>query len=82
MRRWIQRLMPYLRARLGRALGVPPDRAASRLCAQNARVHVSPSHLDVVFPLAELPVAVRMAGLDRNPGWVPAAERVIAFHYE
>ena len=25
---------------------------------------------------------IRMAGLDRDPGWVPAAGRVISFHFE
>jgi hypothetical protein len=25
---------------------------------------------------------VRLAGLDRDPGWVPAAGRRVAFHYE
>jgi len=38
--------------------------------------------VDVIFALADLPIEVRLGGLDRNPGWVPAAGRVITFHYD
>jgi hypothetical protein len=44
-------------------------------------VHISPSHVDVVLSLAELPVEIRLAGLDRDPGWIPAAGRYLAFHF-
>jgi len=52
------------------------------LCEQSARIRVTETHLDVRFTLARLPIQVRLAGLDRNPGWVPAAGRFIAFHYD
>jgi hypothetical protein len=80
--RWLRRLMPCIRARLSRALlapdGVDPGRL---LCALGATVHVTETHLDVVFSLAELPIEVRLSGLDRDPGWVPAAGRYVAFHF-
>jgi hypothetical protein len=28
-----------------------------------------------------LPLQIRFAGLDRDPGWVPAAGRFITFHF-
>ena len=42
----------------------------------------SPTHVDVMFSLAELPIELRLSGLDRDPGWIPAADRVVAFHYD
>jgi hypothetical protein len=51
------------------------------LCNHHARVTVTPTHLDVFFKLSELPIAIRLSGLDRNPGWVPAAGRYIMLHF-
>lgn len=81
--RWLHWLMPYVRARLARAMGdEDPWRAAARLCLQPARIVPSATRLDVTFSLAALPIEVRLSGLDRNPGWVPAADRVITYHFE
>ncbi len=80
--RWLGWLMPYVRARLTRALGVSDDELPHRLCEQRARIAVAPTHLDVYFVLADLPIETRLAGLDRDPGWVPAAGRFIRYHYE
>jgi hypothetical protein len=83
LQRWLGWLMPYVRARLARALGlVSPAELGQLLCARAARVFVTAARLDVNLALAELPIAVRLAGLDRDPGWVPAAGRFIAFHFE
>jgi len=78
--RWIARLGAYARARLRLALG--HESPAAILLEHSARVHVTPSHVDVVLRLAELPVEIRLAGLDRDPGWIPAAGRYLAFHFE
>jgi hypothetical protein len=81
--RWLERLTEYARARLQRALGVSGARRLSRLLIErHASVFVTASHLDVVMRLAELPVEIRFAGLDRDPGWLPAAGRHVAFHFE
>lgn len=81
--RWLGRLLPYVNARLRCALGVSESEAAARLvCEQAARVSVTETRLDVTFALERLPVEVRLSGLDRDPGWVPAAGRYVAFHYE
>jgi hypothetical protein len=80
---WLERLLPYVRARLRRALGLGATTDPGPLvCRHQARVCVTPTHLDLFFRLAELPIEIRLAGLDRNPGWVPAAGRFIAFHFE
>jgi hypothetical protein len=79
---WVARLVPYVRARLRRALGIEDDEIVARLLVHTARVHATATHVDVVLPLDALPIEVRFAGLDRDPGWVPAAGRFIAFHFE
>jgi hypothetical protein len=83
--RWLAWLMPYMQARLARALALSSRRRGDLwrlLCAHPARVYVTATHVDVVLSLADLPIAVRLAGLDRDPWWVPAANRIIAFHFE
>jgi len=83
VKRWLGWLVPYVLARLERALGMPDGQVlVERLLRSAARVRVSPTHVDVTYNLAELPIEIRLAVLDRNPGWVPSAGRYIAFHYE
>lgn len=80
---WVGRVAAYASARLRRALGAGGPRELARvLVAREARVSVTATHVDVLFRLAELPVEVRLSGLDRDPGWVPAAGRFVAFRYE
>ncbi len=82
-RRRLKRRLPFLRSRLRRALGVATDvEVGSLLLRRAARVCVTPTRLDVSFSLAELPIEVRRSGLDRDPGWVPAAGRTIRFHFD
>ena len=80
--RWLDWLMPYIRARLIRALGVNMEDLPELLCMHHAHVFVTATHLDIFLALAELPVEIRLAGLDRDPGWFPAAGRFVAFHFE
>ncbi len=81
--RWMGWIMPYIKARLIRALGLTgSDDLTQKFCECHARIAVTPTHLDVFFLLNELPIEIRLSGLDRNPGWVPAAGRFIQFHFE
>jgi hypothetical protein len=81
--RWFERLAAYVGARLRLALGQESAGAASRLlCALHARVAATATHVDVFMSLADLPVEVRLSGLDRDPGWLPAAGRFVAFHFD
>jgi hypothetical protein len=79
---WVAHLAAYLRVRLGAALGVAPRRAARLLIVRPARVYVTDTSVDVVSDLADLAIEVRLAGLDRDPGYVPAAGRALRFHFE
>jgi len=81
--RWLDRLLPYVRTRLARALGASETESVGwTLCQARARIFVTADRLDVMLPLQEHPIAIRLAGLDRDPGWVPAAGRFVAFHFE
>ena len=76
-------LWPLLRARLALALGLPSGRAAAAVAlALPARVQAGAHRLDLFFSLAALPLVVRLAGLDRDPGWLPAAGADIRFHFD
>ena len=80
---WLTELMPSIRQRLRAALGLDEMLdPGPLLIAHSGRVRVTETHIDVFLLLAELPIAIRFAGLDRDPGWVPAAGRFIAFHFE
>jgi len=82
LNRWIRWFLLYLNARLTLALEDDiPDVVAKLVCCHAARIHCTATTLDVQLSLAELPVSLRFAGLDRDPGWIPAAGRTIAFHF-
>lgn len=81
----IEDLLPALRERTEWALGlVGADLAqlARTLLTHAARARATEMHLDLFLSLDALPIEIRFSGLDRNPGWVPAAGRFIAFHFD
>jgi hypothetical protein len=83
IRSWLDHLLPYIHARLRKALGwEKSETLAAEWWRQKASVVVTATLLDINLKLAELPIEFRLAGLDRDPGWVPAAGRFISFHYD
>lgn len=81
--RWLDWFVPFLSARLRRGMRLERGRnPANVLLKHNAHVEAGDARLDIYFSLDELPIQVRIAGLDRDPGWVPAAGRYVAFHYD
>ncbi|HEX3094917.1 MAG TPA: hypothetical protein VHW72_19925 [Candidatus Angelobacter sp.] len=80
LQRWVGWMAAYFRARLVRALG--REDAVALLCRRPARVMLTLTHVDVTFALDHHPIELRMAGLDRDLGWIPAAGRYVAFHFE
>jgi hypothetical protein len=82
IKRWLQWTLLYLNARLIRALNDDSTHSvAHRVCCHSAKIYSTSTALDVHFSLATLPIELRIAGLDRDPGWIPSAGRSISFHF-
>jgi hypothetical protein len=84
-RRWLRNITPYLHIRLARALQLEPDQPdalVETLFARPGRLYVTSTHLDVVMSLEAISLPVRLAGLDRSPGWWPHLGRAVTFHFE
>lgn len=82
---WLEFVMPFIHWRVAVALaahdGEGPDLLTDLLLLP-ARVHVTDVHIDVVTSIDTVRVPVRLAGLDRSPGWVRSMQRVVLFHFE
>lgn len=80
--RFLENLFGFAERRLVQALNLETRKELNKiLFGQSATVAVSATHLEVTFSLADLPLAVRFSGLDRNPGWIPAAGKYVEFHF-
>jgi hypothetical protein len=80
--RWMQYTILYLEARLARALGDGASAAIPTIvCRHSARLVVRATVVEIHLSLADLPIQIRLAGLDRNPGWIPAAGRSVVFYF-
>jgi hypothetical protein len=80
---WLDWLAPVIAGRLSSALGIAdPSEAARWLIERRAAILASPAHLDVMLQLDVLAVEIRLALLDRDPGWIPATAMTVRFHYE
>ena len=79
--RWLNLLGLYLSARLARALGVDAVDAPDLICRHPAVLEARDGALDIHLALADLPLVVRIAGLDRDPGWIPAVGLKPTFHF-
>lgn len=80
--RMVTLLLPFVRRRLLSLLQIEDQhQLGAVVCEHQAQVFCTATHLDVVLNLNDLPLAIRMAGLDRDPGWIPAAGRFVRFHF-
>ena len=61
---------------------LPVVRPGRLLLTRPGHVTRTPGHLDVHFALERHPIEIRIARLDRNPGWIPAAGVHVAFHFD
>lgn len=79
---WLPAYARSLRRRLCRRLGMPARQWRAALHrARPCRVWVSVAAWEVVFDLADHDVAWRLAGLDRDPGWLPSADLSLRFSF-
>lgn len=80
--RELARLLGSMQERLVLALGTCDSKAVrDRVCRHDAHIYMSAAALDVHLSLSGLPIEIRCAGLDRDPGWIPAAGRSVRFHF-
>jgi hypothetical protein len=84
LRRWLSLAVPFIRLRLIRALGSDPavESLQEALFAHAGRLYVTATHVDLVMGLETVSLPVRLAGLDRSPGWLGEFGRAILFHFE
>jgi hypothetical protein len=82
LKRWLSLVIPFVRLRLARALQVDVDSLCRTLLVRNGRLFVTSTHVDLVMRIDSVTLPVRMAGLDRNPGWLSELGRVVLFHFE
>lgn len=79
---WFKQLLESLQERLVLALGTCDSKdVPERVCRHDAHIYMSASAIDVHLSLSGLPIEIRRAGLDRDPGWIPAAGRAVRFHF-
>jgi hypothetical protein len=79
---WLPRHLDTLIARLQRGLGIDEcARIPDWLCRHQAAIDVTASAVHVHLSLCVLPLEIRVAGLDRDPGWIPAAGVSVYFHF-
>jgi hypothetical protein len=77
--RWLACLALYLDARIQRATDDPELGLSSLAIPGHCRIGAD--RIDIDLALADLPLPLRLAGLDRDPGWLPPEGRAIAFHF-
>ena len=79
---WLAEHVASLRARIALALDTRQEDVPAMVCRHAAGIEVSASKVRVHFSLQDLPLEIRVAGLDRDPGWIPAAGRAVFFHFD
>jgi hypothetical protein len=78
LRRFLHFVMPYARWRLDRALcGAPIEGELLR----TGKLCVTATNVDLIMPMKQISIPVRLAGLDANPGWTPSLGRIVKFHF-
>ncbi|MEM6253941.1 MAG: hypothetical protein AAF821_13560 [Cyanobacteria bacterium P01_D01_bin.156] len=78
LQQWCDQILPQVQDYLAGRLEHP----IANYLLEPATLYLTRTHVDVIFTLDQIRLDVRMAGLDQDPGWVPALARVVAFHYE
>lgn len=79
---WFKNFYEFAERRLLQALNLENRKQLNAsLFERSATIAVSATHFKATFNLADLPLAVRFSGLDRNPGWIPAAGKYVEFYF-
>jgi len=82
--RLLSLVLPAIRKYLQDVLAlstVTPRTLLNKLHRCNGRIYVSSSHIDLMVDMSSITLAIRRAGLDQDPGWLPLYGRVVLFHF-
>jgi len=85
LQRFLDAAVPVVRARVAAALAAagsdPDEPLETALLRREGTVEATRTHVDVHMETGQVTLAVRLAGLDANPGWVPELARVVTFYF-
>jgi hypothetical protein len=59
-----------------------PAGLVARYLAVPGRIALAPETMTILLPMDRIDIALRRAGLDRNPGWVPWLRRTVRIEFE
>jgi hypothetical protein len=70
---WLRRIRGHLRHQVGKTLATIVHRRGAIVATR--------THVDLLMRHSQVDMAIRRAGLDLDPGWLPWLGRVVQFHY-
>ena len=85
LERWFAFVRPFLLTLMRQQMDMAEassNAIVDELLKRLGDLFVTKSHIDLVFDIESVSMAVRRSGLDCDPGWLPEFGRVIKFHYQ
>jgi len=79
---WLCSVLPYMNHLLIQLTGVEGNCFDTSLLQCRGRLFVTNTHIDFCTGLENISPAIRCAGLDQDPGWLPEVGRVVLFHFD
>lgn len=82
---WLALIVPFIRFHLRSPLNLRSEGTSELgkfVFFYPGELHVTASHVDLIMTLETISLPIRIAGLDRNPGWLADFGRVILFHFD
>lgn len=79
---WVGTFVAWFRRTSADELGWPVGQVGRRMSAIPAKVWITQGAIVVAMPLEALPVELRLAGFDRDPGFLPTTARSLRFVFE
>ena len=82
---WLALIVPFIRFYLRSTLNLRSENISELskfVFFHPGELHVTASHVDLIMTLDTISLPIRMAGLDRNPGWLADFGRVMRFYFD
>lgn len=82
---WLERVLGFVRYLLARVLGESApgtNNLAEIMLCKHGQLSAGRTHIDLHMSLEQISIAIRRAGLDRDPGWIPDLGRIVLFHFD